>query len=104
MTTFDDREQAFENKFAHDANLNFQAEVRCNRQLGLWAAGLLGKSGDEATAYAERIIKADLDKADHAGIIASITGDLNGRASAEDVTAKRAALLVEARREVLKEG
>lgn len=101
MTTFDDREQAFENKFAHDANLNFQAEVRCNKKLGLWAASLLGKSPEEAAAYAEQIIKADLDEASHDDIIASIAADLGERASVEMVTAKRAELLTEARKEVL---
>ena len=28
MTTFDDRENAFENKFAHDEQMTFKAEVR----------------------------------------------------------------------------
>ena len=48
MTTFDDRETAFESKFAHDADMQFRAEARRNKLAGLWAAGLLGKSGDEA--------------------------------------------------------
>ncbi|HEV8036085.1 DUF1476 domain-containing protein, partial [Yoonia sp.] len=48
MTTFDDRENAFENKFAHDAEMQFKAEARGNKLLGLWAAELMGKTGDEA--------------------------------------------------------
>jgi hypothetical protein len=52
MTTFDDRENAFEAKFAHDSEMQFKAEARRNKLLGLWAAGLMGKSGDEAAAYA----------------------------------------------------
>ena len=52
MTTFDDRERAQEAKFAHDAELNFKAEARRSRLLGEWAAGLLGKKGDDARAYA----------------------------------------------------
>ena len=55
MTTFDDRENAFENKFAHDEELRFKAEARRNKLLGLWAAGLMGKTGDDAAAYAKLI-------------------------------------------------
>ena len=52
MTTFDERERGYESKFAHDANLRFKADARRNRLLGEWAAGLLGKGGDDARAYA----------------------------------------------------
>ncbi len=45
MTTFNDRESAFESKFAHDAEMQFRAEARRNKLVGLWAAGLLGKIG-----------------------------------------------------------
>ncbi|ANT59276.1 aldolase [Salipiger sp. CCB-MM3] len=103
MTTFDDREQAYENKFAHDAHLNFRAEVRCNKMLGLWAAEQLGKTGNEAEAYASGIIKADLDEASHDEVIASIASDLDGKASVAEVTAKRAEFLAIARKEVLEE-
>ena len=54
MTTFDDRENAFENKFAHDAEMQFKAEARRNKLLGLWAADLMGKSGDDAAAIRQR--------------------------------------------------
>ena len=56
MTTFDDRQSAFEGKFAHDAEMQFKAEARRNKLLGLWAAGLLGKSGDAALDYAREEI------------------------------------------------
>ena len=52
MTTFDEREKAFENKFEHDMELQFKARARRNKMLGLWAAGLMGKSGADAEAYA----------------------------------------------------
>jgi len=60
MTTFDDRESAFENKFAHDEELRFKALSRRDRLVGLWAAGKLGKSGEDADAYARAVVKADL--------------------------------------------
>ena len=63
MTTFDDRENAFENKFAHDEEMKFRAEARRNKLLGLWAADLMGKSGAEADAYAKEVVKADFEEA-----------------------------------------
>ena len=59
MTTFDDRERSYEAKFARDAELNFKAEARRNRLLGEWAAGVLGKTGDEARAYALTVVTSD---------------------------------------------
>jgi len=64
MSSFDDRESAFENKFAHDAEMKFKAEARRNKLLGLWAAELMGVSDDdEALAYAKEVIKADFEEA-----------------------------------------
>ena len=58
MNTFDKRQEGFERKFAHDAELKFKAEARRNRLLGSWAAELMGLSGDEADAYAKSVVKA----------------------------------------------
>lgn len=63
MTTFDKRKDAFESKFAHDAELQFKAGARRNKLLGLWAAGLLGKTGADAEAYAREVVAADFEKA-----------------------------------------
>ena len=65
MTTFDEREKAFEQKFEHDMELRFKARARKNKLLGLWAAGLMGKSGDAAEAYARDIVMADFETGDH---------------------------------------
>lgn len=100
MTTFDDRESAFENKFAHDAEMIFKAEARANRLLGLWAAELLGKSGDEADAYAREVIKADFEEAGHEDVIRKVVGDLGDKATEADVRAKRAECLVAAKGEL----
>jgi len=62
MTTFDKREDAFEKKFAHDAELRFKAEARRNRLVGTWAAGLLGKRGADADAYVRSVIEADFEQ------------------------------------------
>ena len=59
MTTFNDREKGFENKFAHDEEMQFRAHARRNKMLGLWAASLLGKTGEDADAYAMEVVQAD---------------------------------------------
>lgn len=76
MSTFDDRESAFENKFAHDAEMQFRAEARANKLVGLWAAGLLGKDGDEAEAYAKEVVKADFEEAGHEDVYRKLFADV----------------------------
>ncbi|UWQ15701.1 DUF1476 domain-containing protein [Aliiroseovarius sp. M344] len=102
MTTFDDRESAFEAKFAHDEEMIFKAEARANKKLGLWAAEKMGKTGDDATAYAREVIKSDFEEAGHEDVVRKVTGDLN-TVSADEVRAKRAELLAIAKAELVKE-
>ena len=90
MTTFDDREHAFEAKFAHDEEMVFKAEARTNKKLGLWAAELLGKSDDEAEEYAKTVIIADFEEAGHEDVIRKVAADLEGKADADTIRAKRA--------------
>ncbi|THD73508.1 DUF1476 domain-containing protein [Thalassobius vesicularis] len=104
MTTFDDRENAFENKFAHDEEMKFKAEARCNKLLGLWAAELLGKSGDAAAEYAKSVIVADFEEAGHEDVVRKVAKDLDGKADADAIRAKRAELLLVAKDQVMKEG
>ena len=63
-TTFDKREEGFEKQFAHDEELRFKAMARRNKLLGLWAAGILGKSGPDAEAYAKEVVMADFESSD----------------------------------------
>ena len=103
MTTFDDRENAFENKFAHDAEMQFKAEARRNKLLGLWAAELLGKSGDEADAYAKEVIKADFEEAGDEDVYRKVSGDLGDKADEATIRAQMAALMVEAKRQLMEQ-
>jgi len=80
MTTFDNRENAFENKFAHDAETQFKITARRNKLLGLWAADLLGKSDAEAEAYAVEVIKSDFEEAGDEDVIRKVTADLANKA------------------------
>ena len=103
MTTFHDREQAFEAKFAHDAEMQFRAAARRDKLLGLWAAGILGKSGDEAQAYALEVVNSDLVAAGSEDLVAKVAADLGTHSSADAVRAKLAALLGEAKAQLLSE-
>ena len=101
MTTFDDRENAFENKYAHDAEMLFKAEARRNKLLGLWAAELLGKSGAEAEEYAKEVVKSDFEEAGHEDVFRKVSGDLGDKADDPTIRSQRAAFLVEAKRQLM---
>lgn len=75
MTTFNDREKAFEEKYKHDQELQFKVEVRRNKLLGLWVAELLGKGGDEAEAYAKEVVSADFDEPGDADLVRKVLAD-----------------------------
>jgi hypothetical protein len=78
MASFDDREKSFENKFKHDEELRFKVTNRRNKLLGLWAAELLGKSGDDAEAYARDVVASDFDKPGDEDVYEKVMGDLQG--------------------------
>lgn len=103
MTTFDDRENAFEAKYAHDAEMQFKADARRNKLLGLWAAEIMGKTGDDATAYAREVIKSDFEEAGHEDVYRKLAGDLGDRSDEATIRAKMAELLIEAKTQVMKE-
>ncbi len=103
MTSFDDRENAFENKFAHDEEMKFRAEARRNKLLGLWAADLLGKTGADADAYAKEVVKADFEEAGHEDVVRKVSGDLGDKATPDEIRTKMAELLLEAKEQLMKE-
>jgi hypothetical protein len=79
MASFEDREKGFERKFAHDEELKFKATARRNRLLGLWAAELMGLSGDAAQAYAREVIKADLEEPGEEDVVRKIRRDFDAK-------------------------
>ncbi|SIT77602.1 hypothetical protein SAMN05421665_0604 [Yoonia rosea] len=103
MTTFDDRENAFENKFAHDAEMQFKAEARGNKLLGLWAAELLGKTGDEAAEYAKEVVKSDFEEAGHEDVYRKVSGDLGDKADEATIRTKMVECLAEAKAQLMKD-
>ena len=103
MATFDDRGDAFENKFAHDAQMQFKAEARRNKLLGLWAAELMGLSGDAAADYATTVVKADFEEAGDDDVLRKVAGDLGDKSSAEDIRAKMTELMATAKAQLMEE-
>lgn len=103
MSTFDERERAFETKFAHDAEMQFKAEARRNKLVGLWAAELLGKSGSDAQDYAMTVVRADFEEAGHEDVIRKLLADLAGHADEATIRAQYARLLAEAKAQLMAE-
>lgn len=90
MTTFNDRKDAFESKFAHDEELRFKAMARRNKLLGLWAADQLGQSGAEAEAYARSVVAADFQEDGDEDVLRKVSKDLGaGGRSVSDVELRR---------------
>ncbi len=104
MTTFDNREKAFENKFAHDADLLFKITARRNKLLGQWAAEKMGLTPEETTAYATSVVQADFEEAGDEDVVRKLLGDLTSAGVDVDDAIIRAALeekMVEARRQFI---
>ena len=79
MSQFDDRERAFETKYARDEEMQFRILARRNRLLGEWAARLMGLSEEETIAYAKDVVRADFEEAGDEDVIRKVLGDLTGR-------------------------
>ncbi|MFN3450931.1 MAG: DUF1476 domain-containing protein [Sphingorhabdus sp.] len=104
MTTFDNRENAFENKFAHDADLLFKITARRNKLVGQWAAEKMGLTPEETTAYATSVVQADFEEAGDEDVVRKLLGDLTSAGIDADDAMIRAALeekMVEARRQFI---
>jgi hypothetical protein len=104
MTTFDNREKAFENKFAHDADLLFKITARRNKLVGQWAAEKMGLTPEETTSYATSVVQADFEEAGDEDVIRKLLGDLTSAGIDVDDAMIRAALedkMVEARRQFI---
>ncbi len=107
MNTMKDRENAFENKFAHDEQLKFKAMARRNKLLGLWAAEKLGKTGDDALAYAKEVIVADFEEAGDNDVFRKVRGDFDAAGvdqSDHQIRRTMDELLEQAVREIQSEG
>ena len=104
MTNFKDREKGFENKFAHDQEMQFRITARRNRLLGEWAAELMGLTAEETDAYAKAVVQADFEEVGDEDVIRKVLGDMTS-AECEVDDAKIRDMLdaktIEARRQLI---
>lgn len=104
MSQFDDRERAFETKFAHDQEMQFKITARRNRLLGEWAADRMGLTPEEKDAYAKSVVQADFEEVGDEDVIRKLTGDLTA-AQVEitdgEIRAALEAKAIEARRQFI---
>ena len=100
MTTFDEREAAFEKKFAHDEELRFRALARRNKLLGLWVAEKMGKSGADADEYARSVVRADFEEAGHEDVFRKVRGDLDASVSDTEIRTQMDTFLAQAVQEI----
>ena len=103
MSTFDDRENAFENKFARDAEMQFKADARRNKLLGLWAAKMMGKSEEDATNYVKEVIKSDFEEAGHEDVVRKVAGDLGDKSNPDEIRTKMDEFLATAKAQLMAE-
>jgi hypothetical protein len=104
MADFKDREKGFENKFAHDQEMQFRITARRNRLVGEWAAGLMGLTAEETDAYAKAVVQADFEEVGDDDVIRKVHGDLATAGQDVDTDAIRAKLdekTIEARRQLI---
>ena len=104
MTQFNDRERAFETKFARDEEMQFRIIARRNRLLGEWAARLMGLSEAETESYAKDVVRADFEEAGDQDVIRKVLGDLTSAGVECDENKIEEALRnkeIEARRQII---
>jgi hypothetical protein len=104
--SFDDRERAFESKFAHDEELKFKVVARRNKLLGLWAAEQMGLPAAEADAYARGVVQADFLEPGHEDVVRKVKADFAARNIARSdhaIRAKMEELLATATDQVMHE-
>ena len=103
MSTFGDRENAYENKYAHDQEMQFKVEMRRNKLVGLWAADLMGKTGDDADAYALEVVKSDFEEAGIEDVVRKVASDVGDLADADTIRGKMDELLSVAKNQIMSE-
>jgi hypothetical protein len=106
MSQFDDRERAFETKYARDEEMQFRVIARRNKLLGQWAAGKMGLTEAEAESYAKDVVRADFEEAGDEDVIRKVLGDLTAAGVECDEDTIRETLghkLVEARRQIIEQ-
>jgi len=105
MSTFDDREDRFEQEYKHNAEVQFKVEARRNKLLGLWAAEKLGMNATDAAEYAKTVVLSDLDEPGEEDVFRKVRADLDNaseKVSDEDIREQMAALTPVAKEQIRK--
>lgn len=103
MTTFDDREHAFEAKFAHDEEMQFLARMRRNRFMAVWASALKGEPVESAKKYGQELVRADLKHVNEDDVVNAVLSYLGDLTDEQTVRQKMTELLVEAKTQIISE-
>ncbi len=98
MTTFEEREMAYESQFARDAEMEFLAQASRNKHIAYWAAAKMGHSAEQAVRYAKDIIRTDLQEGGEDAVVRKLVGDMGEHSTEERVRELMAELLIEARK------
>ena len=104
MTAFDDRERAFETKFARDQEMAFRVTARRNKLVAHWAAGLMKLTPAETDSYASEVVRAEFEEAGDEAVVHKLMGDLTAAGvDASEAEVRRAldGAEVEARRQLM---
>ena len=88
MATFDERKDAFENKFAHEQNLTFKVEALRNKMLGAWAAEVKGLDEEKTETYIKDVVKSDFQEAGDDDVFRKLKADLEGIVDDQDIRTK----------------
>lgn len=106
MAGFEDRQKAFENKYARDEEMQFKITARRNRLVGEWAAEKMGLTAEETDAYAKAVVQADFEEAGDEDVVRKLMGDMTSAGVDIDDAGIRTALtdkMVEARRQFIEQ-
>lgn len=107
MTSLKDREQGFERKFAHDEEMQFKAEARRNRLLGVWAADKMGITDpDETKTYAQQVVFADFEEKGDEDVYRKVAGDFAAKGvnvSEQEIREQMTRFLAEAKAQLMDE-
>lgn len=98
MTTFDEREAAYEAQFVHEAEMEFVAQASRNKNIGYWAAAIMGKTAEQAVRYAKDIIRVDLEEGGEEAVVHKVAADLRDLRTEERIRELMEEFLAEARK------
>ena len=104
MSSFERREEAFENRFAYDEELKFKAEARCCKLFGLWVAEQIGLEGDDAETYAKQVVASNLEEPGFDDVKRKVTPDIEAKGlsiTSEELEEKLERFMDEAKRQLI---